>query len=124
TLKRGGTGTLVFATVTTSVFGAAGLAIEEERRTVFRDEVKPGEGNQAPRRKPAPTDVAWRRRVTPEPVVLFRYSALTFNSHRIHYDRAWAMEVEGYPASSCTAAVRQRAVRALRPSRGQRALRI
>jgi hypothetical protein len=58
TLKRGGTGTLVFATVTTSVFGAAGLAIEEERRTVFRDEVKPGEGNQAPRREPAPTDVA------------------------------------------------------------------
>jgi 3-methylfumaryl-CoA hydratase len=97
TLKRGGTGALVFATVTTSVFGAAGLAVEEERRTVFRDEVKPGERNQAPRREPAPTDVAWRRRITPEPVMLFRYSALTFNSHRIHYDRAWAMDVEGYP---------------------------
>ena len=98
TLKRGGTGTLVFATVTTSVFGPAGLVIEEERRTVFRDEVKSGERNQAPRREPAPADVPWRRRVTPEPVVLFRYSALTFNSHRIHYDRAWAMDVEGYPA--------------------------
>jgi 3-methylfumaryl-CoA hydratase len=97
TLKRGGTGTLVFATLTTSVFNAAGLALEEERRTVFRDEVKAGERNQAPRREPAPTDVPWRRRVTPEPVMLFRYSALTFNSHRIHYDRAWAMEVEGYP---------------------------
>jgi 3-methylfumaryl-CoA hydratase len=35
--------------------------------------------------------------VTPDPVLLFRFSALTFNSHRIHYDRAWAMEVEGYP---------------------------
>jgi 3-methylfumaryl-CoA hydratase len=35
--------------------------------------------------------------VTPEAVVLFRFSALTFNSHRIHYDRTWAMEVEGYP---------------------------
>ena len=35
--------------------------------------------------------------MTPDPVVLFRYSALTFNSHRIHYDRAWAMDVEGYP---------------------------
>jgi 3-methylfumaryl-CoA hydratase len=97
TLKRGGTGTLVFATLTTSVFNAAGLALEEERRTVFRDEVKAGERNQAPRREPAPTDVPWRRRVTPEPVMLFRYSALTFNSHRIHYDRAWAMEIEGYP---------------------------
>jgi len=96
TLKRGGTGMLVFATVTTSVFGSDGLAVEEERRTVFRDEVKPGERNQAPRREPAPTDVVWRRRVTPDPVLLFRYSALTFNSHRIHYDRAWAMEVEGY----------------------------
>src|SRR5437870_700037 len=37
-----------------------------------------------------------RRRVTPDPVLLFRLSALTFNSHRIHYDRRWAMEVEGY----------------------------
>jgi 3-methylfumaryl-CoA hydratase len=37
------------------------------------------------------------RQVRPDPVLLFRYSALTFNSHRIHYDRAWAMEVEGYP---------------------------
>jgi 3-methylfumaryl-CoA hydratase len=97
TLKSGGTGTLVFATVTSSVLGAGGVAVEEERRTVFRDEVKPGERNQAPRRESAPTDVPWRRPVTPDPVLLFRYSALTFNSHRIHYDRAWAMEVEGYP---------------------------
>jgi 3-methylfumaryl-CoA hydratase len=41
--------------------------------------------------------VRWRRRVEPDPVLLFRFSALTFNSHRIHYDRRWAMEVEGYP---------------------------
>ena len=52
---------------------------------------------QAPRREPAPPDVPWRRRVTPHPVVLFRFSALTFNSHRIHYDRPWATDVEGYP---------------------------
>ena len=96
-LKTGGTGTLVFATTVQRIFTPAGLALEEERRTVFREEVKAGERNQAPRREPAPTDVPWRRRVTPDPVVLFRFSALTFNSHRIHYDRAWAMEVEGYP---------------------------
>jgi 3-methylfumaryl-CoA hydratase len=96
-VKHGGTGTLVFATVQSRIEGPHGLAVEEERRTVFREEVKAGERNQAPRRDPAPTDVAWRRVVTPDPVVLFRYSALTFNSHRIHYDRAWAMDVEGYP---------------------------
>jgi len=96
-VKRGGTGTLVFATVVNRVFGPDGLALEDERRTVFREEVTPGAGNQAPRREPAPTDVPWRKRVTPDPVLLFRYSALTFNSHRIHYDRTWAMETEGYP---------------------------
>jgi 3-methylfumaryl-CoA hydratase len=97
TVKPGGTGTLVFATVVSRMFAPDGLALEEERRTVFREEVKRGEGNQAPRREDAPTDLPWRQLVTPDPVLLFRFSALTFNSHRIHYDRAWAMEVEGYP---------------------------
>jgi 3-methylfumaryl-CoA hydratase len=96
-LKTGSTGTLVFATVVNRVFGADGLAVEDERRTVFREEVKAGERNQAPRRDPAPADAPWRRRVTPDPILLFRYSALTFNSHRIHYDRRWATETEGYP---------------------------
>jgi 3-methylfumaryl-CoA hydratase len=97
-VKSGGTGTLVFATVTGRVFAADGvLAAEDERRSVFREEVKAGERNQAPRREPAPTDVPWRRRVTPDAVLLFRFSALTFNSHRIHYDRPWAMDIEGYP---------------------------
>jgi 3-methylfumaryl-CoA hydratase len=96
-VKSGGTGTLVFATVVSRVFGPDGLAVEEERRTVFREEVKAGQGNQAPRRELAPADVPWRRTVTADPVLLFRFSALTFNSHRIHYDRAWAMETEGYP---------------------------
>lgn len=97
-VKSGGTGTLVFATVLQRIFTPDGLAIEEERRTVFREEVKAGEGNQAPRREPAPDDVPWRRSIAPDPVLLFRFSALTFNSHRIHYDRPWATEREGYPA--------------------------
>jgi 3-methylfumaryl-CoA hydratase len=96
--KTGGTGTLVFATVVNRLIGPDGLAVEDERRTVYREEVKAGERNQAPRREPAPTDVPWRRAVTADPILLFRFSALTFNSHRIHYDRQWAMEVEGYPA--------------------------
>ena len=96
-VKSGGTGTLVFATVLSRVFDPDGLAIEEERRTVFREEVKAGDRNHAPRREPAPDDVPWRRKVLADPVLLFRYSALTFNSHRIHYDRTWATETEGYP---------------------------
>ena len=96
-VKSGATGTLVFATVTSRIFARGGLALEEERRTVFREEVKPGERNQAPRREESPADTPWRRRVAPDPILLFRFSALTFNSHRIHYDRPWAMEVEGYP---------------------------
>jgi len=96
--KSGGTGTLVFATTVSRITGPDGLAVEDERRTVFREEVKPGERNQAPRRDPAPSDVPWRRTITPDPVLLFRFSALTFNSHRIHYDHQWATQVEGYPA--------------------------
>ncbi|HEU4439373.1 MAG TPA: MaoC family dehydratase N-terminal domain-containing protein [Methylomirabilota bacterium] len=96
-VKGGGTGVLVFATVVQRIFAGDALAIEEERRTVFREEVKAGERNQAPRREPAPDDVPWRRRIAPDPILLFRFSALTFNSHRIHYDRPWATEREGYP---------------------------
>ena len=96
-VKHGATGPLVFATVVSRVFAGDALAVEEQRRTVFREEVKAGLGNQAPRREAAPDDAPWRRRVTPNAVLLFRFSALTFNSHRIHYDRAWAMDVEGYP---------------------------
>ena len=96
-LKSGGTGTLVFATVLSRVYAAQELALEEERRTVFREEIKVGERNQAPRREDAPVDVPWQRRVDPDPILLFRFSALTFNSHRIHYDRPWAMDTEGYP---------------------------
>jgi 3-methylfumaryl-CoA hydratase len=96
-VKTGGTGTLVFATVVNRIFTAEGLALEEERRTAFREAVQAGERNVAPRREEAPTDVPWRRRIEPDPILLFRFSALTFNSHRIHYDRSWAVDVEGYP---------------------------
>ena len=97
-LKSGATGTLVFTTVVSRISGPDGLAVEDERRIVYREEVKAGEGNQAPRREPVPDDVPWRRTITPDPIVLFRFSALTFNSHRIHYDHEWATKVEGYPA--------------------------
>ena len=47
--------------------------------------------------QPAPADATWSREIVPDPVLLFRYSALTFNGHRIHYDRNYASAVEGYP---------------------------
>jgi 3-methylfumaryl-CoA hydratase len=47
--------------------------------------------------QPAPTGAAWQREIVPDDVLLFRYSALTFNGHRIHYDRKYVTEVEGYP---------------------------
>ena len=47
--------------------------------------------------EPAPATAAWRREMPPDPVLLFRYSALTFNGHRIHYDLRFSIEVEGYP---------------------------
>ena len=96
-LKTGGTGTMVFTTVVSRIHGPDGLAIEDERRIVYREEVKAGERNQAPRREPVPSDVPWSRTVTADPIVLFRFSALTFNSHKIHYDRDWATRTEGYP---------------------------
>jgi 3-methylfumaryl-CoA hydratase len=97
-VKRGSTGTMVFTTVVSRIHGPDGLAVEDERRIVYREEVKPGESNQAPKREPAPADTPWRRTVSVDSVLLFRFSALTFNSHKIHYDREWATKTEGYPA--------------------------
>ena len=95
--KSGSTGTLVFATVINRFHTPEGLALEEERDTVFREEIAGGATNAAPKREGPPADLPWRRTVTPDPVNLFRYSALTFNGHRIHYDRAYATGAEGYP---------------------------
>ena len=92
--KTGKAGELVFVTVRHQVFREAVLAIEEEQDLVYR-ETASGSTNPAP--LPAPAQAQWTRDIEPDPVLLFRYSALTFNSHRIHYDRAYATKVEGYP---------------------------
>jgi 3-methylfumaryl-CoA hydratase len=69
--------------------------LTEEHDIVYRDERRAGDPETAP--QIAPSDEAWERVVRPDDVLLFRYSALTFNGHRIHYDRRYATEVEGYP---------------------------
>lgn len=96
-LRPGSTGPLIFTTQTRRIYTPRGLAIVEESHTVFRDEVQPGEKSGIPKRNAPPADIAWRQTITVDPVSLFRYSALTFNPHRIHYDRPYAMQVEGYP---------------------------
>ncbi|HKX09427.1 MAG TPA: acyl-CoA dehydrogenase, partial [Stellaceae bacterium] len=60
-----------------------------------REAPKPGEQPREP--KPAPRDATWSKQLAPDPVLLFRYSALTFNGHRIHYDHPYVTQEEGYP---------------------------
>ncbi|SKA35185.1 3-methylfumaryl-CoA hydratase [Enhydrobacter aerosaccus] len=96
-LRSGSTGTLIVTTQTRRIFTPRGLALTETASTVFREEVKAGSKSGVPVRDPAPTDVPWRRTIKPDAVTLFRYSALTFNPHRIHYDRTYCIEAEGYP---------------------------
>lgn len=96
--KSGRSGRLVFVTVLHEIGDAQGVAIREEQDIVYRDAPPPAAaGTPAPAAQPAPTDEQYSRIVTPDPVLLMRFSALTFNGHRIHYDRPYAMEEEGYP---------------------------
>ncbi len=93
--KSGRSGNLVFVTVrhTVKVNGIA--AIIEEQDIVYRDAAK--KGDPLPPGKPAPISAQWTRRMMPDSVMLFRYSALTFNGHRIHYDKDYAINEEHYP---------------------------
>lgn len=94
--KEGRSGPLAFVTVQHRLSDADGLCVEEQQDLVFRSAQKPGVKSVPS--KPLPSNgPAWCRRVTPDPVLLFRYSALTFNGHRIHYDRDFACGTEGYP---------------------------
>ncbi len=95
THKSGRTGDLLFVLVKHEVHNAQGLCLIEEHDIVYRPAAQASD--------PVPTPVAaeknatWQRDLAPDDVLLFRYSALTFNGHRIHYDRKYVTEVEGYP---------------------------
>ena len=95
--KEGRTGKLVFVKVRHEVRcnGAADPAIIEFHDIVYREARRPDDVEPPPQR--AATGAAWQREIVPDDVLLFRYSALTFNGHRIHYDRKYVTEVEGYP---------------------------
>ena len=93
--KSGSTGSMVFVTVQHTISGPRGVSFVEEHDIVYREAAKRGEAPKPPR--PAPTDATWTRTILADPVLLFRFSALTFNGHRIHYDQPYVTGVEGYP---------------------------
>jgi len=98
-VKSGRTGQLCFVTVEHALSTPRGLALTERHDIVYREArtTAAAAGDGAPPPRPAATQAAWRRAIVPDPVLLFRYSTLTFNGHRIHYDRDYATRVEGYP---------------------------
>ena len=95
--KTGRSGRLVFVRVRHDVRanGAAEPALVEHHDIVYREPQRPGDLPPPP--QPAPSAATWQRTLVPDDVLLFRYSALTFNGHRIHYDRQYVTTVEGYP---------------------------
>lgn len=93
-VKEGRSGRLVFVTVRHSISVSGKERLWEEHDIVYRDLPQP----DSPPIEPVIAELGtWRREIVPDDVLLFRYSALTFNSHRIHYDRRYVSEVEGYP---------------------------
>ncbi|GAB4056802.1 FAS1-like dehydratase domain-containing protein [Uliginosibacterium sediminicola] len=95
--KSGRTGPLVFVKVRHELrrSGESEIALTEYHDIVYREAPKPDDTPSPP--KAAPTTARWEKKWVPDDVLLFRYSALTFNGHRIHYDRRYVTEVEGYP---------------------------
>jgi 3-methylfumaryl-CoA hydratase len=95
--KSGRTGPLAFVKVRHEIRrdGDSAVALTEFHDIVYREAPQPDD--VAPSPKKAPTDETWCKRWVPDDVLLFRYSALTFNGHRIHYDRRYVTTVEGYP---------------------------
>ncbi len=93
--KEGKSGNLVFVMVRHTVKAGDQVAIVEEHDIVYRDAAKPGEASLPG--KTAPAGATWRRELQTDQATLFRYSALIFNAHRIHYDIDYCRDVEGYP---------------------------
>jgi len=92
--KSGRSGELCFVTLRFEFLVNKELRLAEEHDIVYRAEAGPGD--TAPTPPAAPTDADWSEQIVPDPVQLFCYSALTYNTHRIHYDRKYCIEVEGY----------------------------
>lgn len=94
-LKQGSTGTLVFVTLEHHTVQGGQRCLFEKQHLVYRD--MPSGPSPLPAGEPAPDGADFQVPFQPDPVMLFRYSALTYNGHRIHYDRDYAMRQEHYP---------------------------
>jgi 3-methylfumaryl-CoA hydratase len=113
--KSGKSGELVFVTVQHELAGANGLAVTEEQDLVYRGAAAPGSIKGPEGDGPQP-QAQFHRTIFPDEVLLFRYSALTMNGHRIHYDLPYAQGEEAYPAlvvhgplmATCLVAMAQR----------------
>jgi 3-methylfumaryl-CoA hydratase len=92
--KQGKSGSLVFVTVRHTVLASGEIAAIEEHDIVYREAARPG---PPPQGELAPASAAWQRALVADPVLLFRFSALTFNGHRIHYDLDYCRNDENYP---------------------------
>lgn len=95
THKEGRSGKLCFVIVEHEISQHGESCILEEQTLVYREAPKAGQQNPAPAQ--APANASFSETITPDPIFLFRYSALTFNSHRIHYDADYCRQEEGYP---------------------------
>ncbi|MGE0154729.1 MAG: MaoC family dehydratase N-terminal domain-containing protein [Reyranellaceae bacterium] len=93
--KTGASGKMVFVGVRHRIFARGEEAVIEEQDIVYRQAPAPGDKPPAP--KPAPSGAAWTKSVKADPVLLFRFSALMFIGHRIHYDQPYATGEEAYP---------------------------
>jgi 3-methylfumaryl-CoA hydratase len=97
-VKEGRSGRLCFVAVDHEISTPSGLALKERHDIVYRDAPSDNPSQHtAPARGESPRAAQWSEARIADAVVLFRYSALTFNGHRIHYDRQYVTEVEGYP---------------------------
>lgn len=95
-LKEGKSGVLCFVTVQHHVTSNGRGVLSERQDIVYRD-IPPARQANAARNPPCAASGAHIRQMTPSSTLLFRYSALTFNGHRIHYDKPFCIETEGYP---------------------------
>ena len=93
--REGRSGRLGFVTLRHRYRVAEALRLEERQDIVYREEPRPGTAPTAHPAEDWPGAHTWQ--ITPDPTLLFRFSALTFNGHRIHYDHPYATGVEGYP---------------------------
>jgi 3-methylfumaryl-CoA hydratase len=98
-LKEGRTGPFIVVLIEHRISNDGGVAVVEQNDIIYRaaaGATKPSSGGAEKKAAGSPMEPVWSRTITPDPVLMFRHSAVTFNSHRIHYDRTYVRE-KGYP---------------------------